>query len=105
MKDKKTIKADARKGEKGAALVMVLMIAFLLLVASAALLLEASMNTANVTDAHRRTASLLRGGKRYSIRPGCFARKYDGHRADSFAERNAECGRRRLGLAESAELD
>jgi hypothetical protein len=51
MKDKKTIKTKARKGEKGAALVMVLMIAFLLLVASAALLLEASMNTANVTDA------------------------------------------------------
>ncbi|HLM01984.1 MAG TPA: hypothetical protein VK400_13090 [Pyrinomonadaceae bacterium] len=39
-----------RSGERGAALVMVLMIAFLLLVASAALLLESSMNTANVTD-------------------------------------------------------
>jgi hypothetical protein len=51
MKDKKTKKTNTRKGEKGAALVMVLMIAFLLLVASAALLLEASMNTANVTDA------------------------------------------------------
>lgn len=40
-----------REGERGAAMVMVLMIAFLLLVASAALLLEVSLNTANVTDA------------------------------------------------------
>lgn len=41
----------ARKNEKGAALVMVLLISLLLLVASAGLLLEVSMNTANVTDA------------------------------------------------------
>ncbi len=40
-----------RKNERGAALITVLMISFLLLVAVAALLLEASMNTANVTDA------------------------------------------------------
>lgn len=40
-----------RTGEKGAALVMVLMVSFLLLVASAGILLESSMNTANVTDA------------------------------------------------------
>ncbi|MEO7675008.1 MAG: hypothetical protein ABIU09_13130 [Pyrinomonadaceae bacterium] len=40
-----------RKNERGAALVMVLLISFLLLVALTALLLEASMNTANVTDA------------------------------------------------------
>jgi hypothetical protein len=40
-----------RKNEKGAALVMVLMLALLLLIASAGLLLEVSMNTANVTDA------------------------------------------------------
>ncbi len=40
-----------RKNERGAALIMVLMISFLLLVAVTALLLEASMNTANVTDA------------------------------------------------------
>jgi hypothetical protein len=40
-----------RKNEKGAAMVMVLLISFLLLVVVAGLLLEASMNTANVTDA------------------------------------------------------
>ena len=40
-----------RKNERGAALVTVLMISFLLIVAATALLLEASMNTANVTDA------------------------------------------------------
>ncbi|HEX9960945.1 MAG TPA: hypothetical protein VGB00_08435, partial [Pyrinomonadaceae bacterium] len=52
MKQKKTLQTGKRDrtGERGAALVMVLMIAFLLLVASAALLLESSMNTANVTD-------------------------------------------------------
>ncbi len=38
------------KNEKGAALVMVLLITSLLLIASAGLLLETSMNTANVTD-------------------------------------------------------
>ncbi len=37
--------------ERGGALVMALLVSFLLLVASAGLLLEASMNTANVTDA------------------------------------------------------
>ena len=40
-----------RKGEKGAALVMVVMITLLLLAAVGGLLLEVSMNTANVTDA------------------------------------------------------
>jgi hypothetical protein len=40
-----------RKNERGAALVMVLLISILLIVASSALLLGASMNTANVTDA------------------------------------------------------
>lgn len=44
------IKKD-RKGEKGAAMIMALLVSFLLLVASAGLLLEASMNSANVTDA------------------------------------------------------
>ena len=39
-----------RKNEKGAAIVMALLISFLLLVASAGLLMESSMNTANVTD-------------------------------------------------------
>jgi hypothetical protein len=42
---------ECRKNERGAALVTVLMITFLLLVAVIALLLETSMNTANVTDA------------------------------------------------------
>jgi len=40
-----------REGEKGAAMVMVLMITLLLLAAIGGLLLEVSMNTANVTDA------------------------------------------------------
>ena len=40
-----------RKNERGAALVTVLMISALLIVAATALLLEASMNTANITDA------------------------------------------------------
>ena len=40
-----------RDGERGAALVMVLLISALLLVASGGLLLEATMNTYNVTDA------------------------------------------------------
>lgn len=40
-----------RQNERGAALVTVLMIASLLLVAATALLLEATMNTANITDA------------------------------------------------------
>jgi hypothetical protein len=40
-----------REGEKGAAMVMVLMITLLLLAAVGGLLLEVSMNTANVTDA------------------------------------------------------
>lgn len=44
-------KVNKRKNEKGAAMVMVLMMSMLLLVASAGLLLEVSMNTANITDA------------------------------------------------------
>jgi hypothetical protein len=40
-----------REGEKGAAMVMVLMITLLLLAAVGGLLLEVSMNTANITDA------------------------------------------------------
>jgi hypothetical protein len=40
-----------RKGEKGAVMVMVVMITLLLLAAIGGLLLEVSMNTANVTDA------------------------------------------------------
>lgn len=45
------ISKKCRKSERGAALVTVLMISFLLLTAVIGLLLEASMNTANVTDA------------------------------------------------------
>lgn len=42
---------EDRKNEKGAALVTVLMISLILLIASAGLLLESSLNAANVTDA------------------------------------------------------
>jgi hypothetical protein len=53
MKNREIVKTAIRnrKGERGAAMVMVLLIAFLLLVASAGLLLEVSLNTANVSDA------------------------------------------------------
>ncbi len=44
-------KKKNRENEKGAAMVMVLLVSLLLLTASAGLLLESSMNTANVTDA------------------------------------------------------
>ena len=40
-----------RKNERGAALVTVMLVSFLLMVAVVGLLLESSMNTANVTDA------------------------------------------------------
>ena len=45
------LKLKSREGEKGAAMVMVLLVSMLLMVAVTGLLLEASMNTANVTDA------------------------------------------------------
>jgi hypothetical protein len=48
---KAQMQVNDRNGERGAALITVIMISFLLLVAVAALLLEASTNTANVTDA------------------------------------------------------
>lgn len=51
MNEDKARKMKNRDGEKGSAMVMALLISFLLLVASAAVLLESSMNTANVTDA------------------------------------------------------
>ena len=41
---------ETREGERGAALVMALMVSFLLLAASSALLLESSLNTQNVSD-------------------------------------------------------
>ena len=49
--EKPTKSIRDRKSERGAALVTVMMISFLLLVASIALILESTMNTANVTDA------------------------------------------------------
>jgi hypothetical protein len=48
---KAQMQVNDRKGERGAALITVMMISFLLITAVAALLLEASTNTANVTDA------------------------------------------------------
>ena len=50
MKEIEKDKLKNRDGEKGAALVMVLLISFLLLVACAGILLETSVNTANVSD-------------------------------------------------------
>ena len=50
-KMKAGIQKKDRNKERGAALVTVLMISFLLLLASVALILESSLNTANVTDA------------------------------------------------------
>jgi hypothetical protein len=50
-KFKAKTQVNDRNGERGAALITVIMISFLLLVAVAALLLEASTNAANVTDA------------------------------------------------------
>lgn len=50
-RSKARMQVNDRTGEQGAALVTVLMISFLLILAVAALLLEASTNTANVTDA------------------------------------------------------
>ncbi|MEO6589155.1 MAG: hypothetical protein ABIP06_07595, partial [Pyrinomonadaceae bacterium] len=51
MTEKKLQKIKDRENEKGAAMIMALLISFLLLVASAGVLLESSMNSANVTDA------------------------------------------------------
>ncbi len=52
MKQEKSVKKSKdRKNERGAALVMSLLVTFLLLVASAGLLLESSLNSQNVTDA------------------------------------------------------
>lgn len=48
---RETKNSKNKEKEKGAAIVMVLLISLLLLTASAGLLLESSMNTANVTDA------------------------------------------------------
>ena len=50
MKKGSFIRTKNRENEKGAALVMALMVSFLLLTASIGLILESSMNTQNVTD-------------------------------------------------------
>src|SRR4029079_2866513 len=50
MTKKKRLMLKNRDNEKGAALVMALLFSFLLLTASAGLILSASMNSANVTD-------------------------------------------------------
>jgi len=50
MNNEVQIKTKDRKDERGAAMIMALLISFLLLIASAGLLIESSMNTANVTD-------------------------------------------------------
>lgn len=49
--DRQSNRLNDRKGERGAAMVVVLLVAFLLLVASAGLILESALNSANVTDA------------------------------------------------------
>ncbi|MEJ7847280.1 MAG: hypothetical protein WKF92_04215 [Pyrinomonadaceae bacterium] len=77
------IQKRCRKDERGAVLIMVLMISFLLMVAVSALLIEASMNTANVTDATaeeqayyaaesgiQSVVSVLRGNTENGIKPG-----------------------------------
>jgi hypothetical protein len=51
MKEIKITKLKNRENEKGAVMVTVLLISFLLLVASAGVLLETTMNTVNVSDA------------------------------------------------------
>jgi hypothetical protein len=50
MSTENEVKIIDREGERGAAMVMALLVSFLLLVASAGLLLEATMASANVTD-------------------------------------------------------
>lgn len=50
MKQKENRQIKNRDGERGAAMVMVLLISFLMLTASIGLLLETSMNAANITD-------------------------------------------------------
>ena len=49
--ENETDKNQKQKNERGAAMVMALLVSFMLLVASAGLLMESSMNTQNVTDA------------------------------------------------------
>ena len=51
MKTEELKKVKNREGEKGAAMVMVLMLSSLLLIASVGLLMETSLNASNVTDA------------------------------------------------------
>lgn len=55
MKTQEVNKSIQRKGEKGAAMIMALLVTFLLLIASAGLLMESASNTQNVTDATAET--------------------------------------------------
>jgi hypothetical protein len=79
----KVDKTGKRKNEKGAAMVMVLLISLLLLTASAGLLMESSMNTQNVSDATaeqqaynaaesglQATINVLRGNSEYQKTTG-----------------------------------
>ena len=50
MSTENEVKIIDREGERGAAMVMALLVSFLLLVASGGLLLEATMGSANITD-------------------------------------------------------
>lgn len=90
-----------RKNERGAALVTVLMISFLLLIAVIGLLLEASMNTANVTDATAEdqayyaaesgiqdTINVLRGNSAYQATSGD---KIDYFKAVRLCKSNISC--------------
>jgi hypothetical protein len=79
----KVNRKESRKNEKGAAMVMVLLISLLLLTASAGLLMESSMNTQNVSDATaeqqaynaaesglQATINVLRGNSEYQKTTG-----------------------------------
>lgn len=94
-------KKNYRKNERGAALVTVLMVSFLLLVAVVGLLLEASMNTANVTDATAETQAyyaaesgiqdtinVLRGNSVYEQTTGD---KIDYFKATRLCKSNTSC--------------
>ncbi len=83
MKENQTRQIKDRSGEKGAAMVMILMISTLMLIASIGLLMETTMNTANVTDATaeqqaynaaesgiQSTLNVLRGKSKYQKATG-----------------------------------
>ena len=57
MRTQEINKSIQREGERGAAMIMALLVTFLLLIASAGLLMESASNTQNVTDATAETTS------------------------------------------------